>query len=53
MNQNDPDNIVIEHDSRFTMINTRSFESVGDEPYVLSSQCGQVFYFGVPHKPSW
>ena len=35
------------------MINTRSFEPVGDEPYVLPSQCEQVFYFGVPHKLGW
>ena len=31
------------------MINTRSFELVGDKPYVLPSQCEQV----VPHKLSW
>jgi hypothetical protein len=53
LNRNDPDRTVIEHDSGFTMINTRSFEPVGDEPYVLPSQCEQVFYFGVPHKPGW
>ena len=35
------------------MINTRSFEPVRDEPYFLPSQCEQVFYFGVPHKPGW
>ena len=35
------------------MINTRSFEPVRDEPYVLTSQCEQVFYFGVPHKSGW
>ena len=35
------------------MINTRSFEPFGDEPYVLPSQCKQVFYFGIPHKPGW
>ena len=35
------------------MINTRSFELVEDEPYVLPIQCEKVFYFGVPHKPSW
>ncbi|MDF3686435.1 hypothetical protein, partial [Enterobacter hormaechei] len=37
----------------FTMINTRSFEPIGDEPYVLQSQCEQVFYFLVPHKSGW
>jgi hypothetical protein len=31
LNQNDPDRTVIQHDNRFTMINTRSFEPVGDE----------------------
>ena len=35
------------------MINTRSFEPVGDEPYVIPSQCEQVFNFGIPHKLSW
>ena len=35
------------------MINTRSFELVGDEPYVLPSQCEQVFYSEVPHKQGW
>ena len=53
LNRNDPDRIFIEHDSGFIMINTRSFEPIGDEPYVLPSQCKQVFYFGVPHKPVW
>ena len=53
LNRNDPDRTVIEHDSGFTMINTRSFETVGGEPYVLPSQCEQVFYFGVPHKLGW
>ena len=50
MNQNDPDRSVIEHDSGFTMINTRSLEPIGDEPYVLPSQCEQVFYSGIPYK---
>ena len=53
LNRNDPDRTVIEHDSVFTMINTRSFELVRDEPYVLPSQCEQVFYFGVPLKLGW
>ena len=35
------------------MVNTRSFEPVGDEPYVLPSQCEQVFYSEVPHKLGW
>ena len=43
LNQNDPDRMVIQHDNGFTMINTMSFEPVGDDPYVLPSQCEQVF----------
>ena len=43
LNQNDPDRTIIEHDNGFTMINTRSFEPVEDEPYVLPSQCKKVF----------
>ena len=45
--------MVIQHDNGFTMINTRSFVPVGDEPYVLPSQCEQVFYFGIPYKLGW
>ena len=43
LNRNDPNRTVIEHGNGFTMINTRSFEPIGDEPYVLPSQCEQVF----------
>ena len=50
LNQNDLDRTIIQHDNGFTMFNTRSFELVGDEPYVISSQCEQVFYSEVPHK---
>ena len=53
LNQNDPNRTIIEHASGFTMIKTRSFEPVRDKPYVLPSQCEQVFYFGVPHKLGW
>ena len=53
LNQNDHDRNIIEHDKRFMMINTRSFELVGDGPYFLPSQCEKVFYFGIPHKLSW
>ena len=53
LNQNDLDRNVIEHDSGFTMINTRLFKPLGDDSYVLPSQCEQVFYFGVPHKLGW
>ena len=34
------------------MVNTRAFEP-GTEPYVLSSQCEQVFYSEVPIKAGW
>ena len=50
LNRTDTDRTVIEHDSGFTMINTSSFEPIGDEHYVLPSQCEKVFYFGIPHK---
>ena len=53
LNWNDPDRTFIEHDSGFTIINIRSFELIGDEPYVRPSQCEQVFYFGIPHKLGW
>ena len=35
------------------MINTRLFEPIRDEPYVLPSQCEQVFYSKVPYKLGW
>ena len=41
-NQRDPDRTIIEHDNGFTMVNTRLFEP-GTKPYVLLSQCEQVF----------
>ena len=50
LNQNDPDRTVIDHENGFPIINTRLFELVGDEPYVLPSQCEQVFYLEIPHK---
>ena len=34
------------------MVNTRLFEP-GTEPYVLQSQCEQVFYLEVPGKAGW
>ena len=34
------------------MVNTRSLEP-GTEPYVLPSQCEQVFYLEVPSKVGW
>ena len=34
------------------MVNTREFE-LGTKPYVLPSQCKQVFYSEVPGKAVW
>jgi hypothetical protein len=52
MHECDPERTVIEHDNGFTMVNTRAFEP-GTEPYVLPSQCEQVFYSEVPGKAGW
>jgi hypothetical protein len=52
MHEHDPERTVIEHDNGFTMVNTRAFEP-GTEPYVLPSQCEQVFYSEVPSKAGW
>ena len=52
LNQHDPDRTIIEHDNGFTMEKTRLFEP-GTEPYVLPSQCEQVFYSEVPGKAGW
>ena len=35
------------------MVNTRSLESRTLEPYVLPSQCEQVFYSEVPSRQGW
>ena len=35
------------------MVNTRLIERARNEPYVLPSQCEQVFYSEVPGKPGW
>jgi hypothetical protein len=48
----DPKRTVIEHDNGFIMVNTREFEP-GTEPYVLPSQCEQVFYSEVLGKAGW
>ena len=53
MNQRDPDRTVIEHANGFTMINTRFLESRTSKPYVLPSQCEQVFYLEVPGRMGW
>ena len=52
LNQRDPDKTIIEHDNGFTMVNTRLF-GPGTEPYVLPSQCEQLFYSEVPGKAGW
>ena len=52
LNQRDPDRTIIEHDSGFTMVNTRLFEPA-TKLYVLPSQCEQVFYLKVPGKEGW
>ena len=43
MDERDPEKTAIEHANGFTMVNTRALEQ-GIEPYVLPSQCEQVFY---------
>jgi len=53
LNRFDPDRTVIEHANGFTMVNTRSLESRTSEPYVLPSQCEQVFYSEVPGRQGW
>ena len=52
LNQCDTNRTIIKHDNGFTMVNTRLFEP-GTEPYVLPSQCEQVFYSEVPGKVGW
>ena len=52
MHERDPERIFIEHVNGFTMVNTRAFEP-GTEPYVLPSQCEQVFYSQVRGKAGW
>ena len=52
LNQCDPDRTIIEHDNGFTMVNTRLFEP-GTDPYVIPSQCEQVFYSYIPGKAGW
>ena len=52
MNERDHERIVIEHANGFTMFNTWELEP-GTQPYVLPSQCEQVFYSKVPGKAGW
>ena len=53
LNENVPERTIIEHDNVFTMVNTRLIKRARNEPYVLLSQCEQVFYSEVPGKPGW
>ena len=52
MNEHDPKRTIIDHANGFTMVNTGPLE-LGIEPYVLPSQCEQVFYLEVPSKVGW
>ena len=52
LNQCNRDRIIIEHDNRFNMVNTRLFE-LGMDPYVLPRQCEQVFYSKFPGRGGW
>ena len=52
MNERGPERTIIEHANGFTMVNKMENES-GIEPYVLPSQCEQVFYLEVPGKAGW
>ena len=52
MNEHDPERIVIEHANGFTMVNTRALEP-STQPYVIPSQCEQVFYLEVIRKSGW
>ena len=52
MNEPDPDRIVIENANGFSTITTRLFE-LHTDPYVLPSQCQQVFYSLVPNEVGW
>ena len=52
MNECDPKRNIIEHANGFTMVNTRAIEPC-TKPYVLPSQCEQVFYLEVPGKEGW
>ena len=47
-----PNRTIIEQDNGFSMVNTRLFKP-GTEPYVLPSQCEQVFYSEAPGKQGW
>ena len=52
MNQRDLDRNIIEHDNGFIGANRRLFE-LGTKPYVLPSQCEQVFYSKALGKAGW
>ena len=52
MNECDPKRTVIEHANGFTMVNIRALEPSTD-PYVLPSQCEQIFCLDVLGNASW
>jgi hypothetical protein len=52
MHERDLERTIIEYDNGSTMVSKREFEP-GTEPYVLPSQCEQVFYSEVPSKKGW
>ena len=52
MHECGPKRTFIEHANGFTMFSTREFEP-GTKPYVLPSQCEQVFYSEVLGKEGW
>ena len=52
INERDPERIVIDHGNGFTMVYTRELEP-GIEPYLLPSQCEEVFYSKVLGKAHW
>ena len=53
LNQRDPERTIIEHANGYTMVHGRLLESRTSEPYVLPSQCEQVFYSKVPGRVGW
>ena len=52
INERDIERNVIEKANGFTMVNSRELE-LGIQPYVLPSQCEQVFYSKVLGKAGW
>lgn len=52
MNEHDLDRTIIQHDNRFTMVNTRSFEP-WTYHYVFPRQCEHVFYSKALGRGGW